>query len=83
MDHAPPDGADTASDPVCGMTVRIAGARNKADHGGHTYYFCSPRCRAKFTAEPLRYLKPAEGAAKIPLIADLVLDDVARVGARA
>ena len=62
MAHAHPPGADTATDPVCGMTVKIAGARNKADHDGHTYYFCSPRCRAKFTAEPLRYLKPAEAA---------------------
>ena len=66
MDHAPPDGADTATDPVCGMTVKIAGARNKADHDGHTYYFCSPRCRAKFTAEPLRYLKPAAAPQAAP-----------------
>ena len=42
----------TAIDPVCGMTVKTADAPNKADHDGHTYYFCSPRCEAKFTAEP-------------------------------
>jgi len=49
----------SATDPVCGMTVKTADAPNKADHDGHTYYFCSPRCFAKFTAEPGRYLKPA------------------------
>jgi Cu+-exporting ATPase len=59
MAHAHPDAADTATDPVCGMAVKIADARNKAQHDGHTYYFCSPRCLGKFTAEPLRYLKPA------------------------
>ena len=49
-----------ATDPVCGMKVAVATARNKAEHAGHTYYFCSQRCLAKFTAEPARYLKPAE-----------------------
>jgi P-type Cu+ transporter len=51
--------SETASDPVCGMKVKVAGATNTAAHDGHTYYFCSPRCRTKFAAEPLRYLKPA------------------------
>jgi Cu+-exporting ATPase len=50
---------DTTTDPVCGMTVKTADAPNKADHDGHTYYFCSPHCLGKFTAEPLRYLMPA------------------------
>ena len=54
--------SDTATDPVCGMKVTIATARNKTEHAGHTYYFCSQRCLGKFTAEPQRYLtpKPAE-----------------------
>ncbi|HSS87309.1 MAG TPA: HAD-IC family P-type ATPase, partial [Reyranella sp.] len=63
MDHTHHHSADTATDPVCGMTVKTADARNKAQHDGHTYYFCSPRCMAKFTAEPLRYLKPAAAPA--------------------
>ena len=42
------------------MKVKVAGARNTATHDGHTYYFCNPKCLQKFTAEPLRYLKPAE-----------------------
>ena len=59
--HAHADGpAKTATDPVCGMTVATAGANRTAVHDGHTYYFCSARCRTKFAAEPERYLKPAE-----------------------
>src|SRR3990167_3621825 len=52
--------AETATDPVCGMKVKIAGAKNTTVHEGHTYYFCNPKCLQKFTAEPDRYLKPAE-----------------------
>ena len=48
------------------MTVKVAEEKNKAQHDGHTYYFCSPRCLGKFTAEPLRYLKPA-GAPAAPV----------------
>ncbi|HEU0115042.1 MAG TPA: XdhC family protein, partial [Thermomicrobiales bacterium] len=33
-----------AIDPVCGMTVTIAGARHKAEHDGRVYYFCCPGC---------------------------------------
>ena len=62
MDHAHSHAAGTAIDPVCGMTVKTADARNKAQHDGHTYYFCSTRCLDKFTAEPLRYLTPAAAA---------------------
>ena len=47
-----------AIDPVCGMSVDPATATPKADHGGHTYYFCGPSCRAKFIANPARYLDP-------------------------
>ena len=69
MDHGHhPHGhaSDTATDPVCGMKVTIAAARNKTEHAGHTYYFCSQRCLGKFTAEPQRYLtpKPAEAMPK-------------------
>ena len=49
-----------ATDPVCGMTVTIEGAKNKTVHDGHPYYFCGARCLAKFQANPLQYLKPAE-----------------------
>src|SRR3569833_2450168 len=52
--------SETAIDPVCGMAVRIAGAKHTAQHHSRTHYFCIPKCLARFTAEPERYLKPAE-----------------------
>ena len=33
--------AGTAVDPVCGMTVKIEGARHTHRHGTRTHYFCS------------------------------------------
>lgn len=51
--------AGTAIDPVCGMTVKIEGARHTQRHGTGTQYFCSARCREKFTADPERYLDAA------------------------
>jgi len=60
----------TAIDPVCGMTVEIATATHQAEHGGQTHYFCGPSCKAKFVANPAKYLtdvKPVE-----PVIAGAV-----------
>src|SRR6516164_8756736 len=47
-----------ARDPVCGMAVDPVTAKHRSDHAGHTYYFCSSRCRERFEAEPARYLTP-------------------------
>jgi len=44
-------------DPVCGMEVRRAVAPS-ADHGGATWYFCAPECRAQFVADPGAWLRP-------------------------
>jgi P-type Cu+ transporter len=60
---------DKAVDPVCGMTVDPAEAQHRCEHAGHTYFFCSRHCRARFEAEPERYLTaasrmPAEPAAE-------------------
>ena len=46
-------------DPVCGMTVDPATAKHRAEHAGHSYFFCSARCRERFTTEPARYLTPS------------------------
>src|SRR6516165_7413064 len=51
-DHA----AGTAVDPVCGMKVDPSTARNKIEHNGKTFYFCSERCRAKFVDDPTKYV---------------------------
>jgi uncharacterized protein len=42
------------TDPVCGMKVDRAKAVT-AEHDGHTYYFCSEHCRARFEADPEAY----------------------------
>jgi len=52
--------AKRAVDPVCGMSVDPAHAGGGSyEHAGRTYYFCNPKCREKFAAEPERYLAPA------------------------
>lgn len=45
-------------DPVCGMMVEVATARHRATHEGRTYYFCNPRCRERFVADPAAFLHP-------------------------
>ena len=50
--------ADFAIDPVCGMKVERAGAKHSAIRGGQRHLFCSAGCRAKFIADPARYLAP-------------------------
>jgi xanthine dehydrogenase accessory factor len=45
----------TESDPVCGMSVEVAGARHTAEHGGRTWYFCGGGCRERFVAAPERF----------------------------
>ena len=39
-----------AADPICGMSVAVAGAQHILEHDGTTYYFCSPGCLRKFQA---------------------------------
>jgi Cu+-exporting ATPase len=49
---------DRVTDPVCGMKIDPAAAKGGSFvHAGETFYFCSPRCKEKFGAEPARYLK--------------------------
>jgi xanthine dehydrogenase accessory factor len=39
-----------AVDPVCGMTVQVAGARHRLERGGQTFYFCCAGCLRTFEA---------------------------------
>ncbi len=48
-----------AVDPVCGMSVAVAGARHTQDVLGVKYYFCCAGCRSTFLADPARYLPKA------------------------
>jgi len=55
---------DKATDPVCGMQVDREQPRGGSlEHGGTTYYFCNPKCRERFAADPGKYLEPAPAAA--------------------
>ncbi len=51
MDAASEQKATLATDPVCGMTVDPATATEKAELGGHIYYFCSAGCKTTFLRE--------------------------------
>src|SRR6266496_6092200 len=57
----PPRPAQPAAgeiDPVCHMTVDPRHAAGTSEYNGHTYYFCSKGCVAKFEADPMRYVEP-------------------------
>lgn len=54
---------DTATDPVCGMTVKKAEAKATFDHKGTTYYFCNEGCKEAFVKDPEKYLQKKEEAA--------------------
>jgi P-type Cu+ transporter len=55
----------TAIDPVCGMKVDPATSPHRLAHRDHAYHFCSAGCRAKFAADPEKYLHGA-GAGPVP-----------------
>jgi len=46
---------EEAIDPICNMTVEIAGARYTAEHEGRRYYFCCAHCQRTFEKDPHRY----------------------------
>ena len=63
-DHHQHD-APAARDPVCGMTVNPQTSKHRFAYRGETFHFCSAGCRAKFAADPAKYLdkgKPQERA---------------------
>jgi P-type Cu+ transporter len=54
--HAPKDTPETASDPVCGMTVTVKDAQHVTEHDDQKYFFCSAGCLEKFRGDPEPYL---------------------------
>jgi Cu+-exporting ATPase len=52
-----------AIDPVCGMKVNPATSKRRFEHAGQMFYFCSARCREKFSANPGVYLRPKQADA--------------------
>jgi P-type Cu+ transporter len=57
--HGAVASAQAETDPVCGMSVDPATTPHRAVHGDRSFYFCSAGCRAKFAADPARWLTPA------------------------
>jgi len=57
-----PQAAREAVDPVCGMSVTVAGARHTAEALGVTYYFCCAGCRTKFLSDTAHYVAAAAKA---------------------
>jgi Cu+-exporting ATPase len=53
-----PSPAERATDPVCGMKVDPQRSAHRHSHRGRDYFFCSAGCRAKFAADPEKYLAP-------------------------
>ncbi len=47
--------AGEAHDPICGMTVAIAGARHTSEVAGRRFYFCCAGCKQTFDRDPARY----------------------------
>jgi Cu+-exporting ATPase len=67
---------ETRIDPVCGMTVKPE-TPHKTKHDGVEYWFCNPKCLAKFRLEPQRYLvTPAAPRAVVPASAVVPVDPV-------
>jgi Cu+-exporting ATPase len=61
MDHAEHNHSHgtagaVSRDPVCGMTVDMAKTPHRTVHEGREIGFCSGGCKAKFEAEPSKYL---------------------------
>ena len=55
----------TSKDPVCGMTVTPQ-SPHRAEFEGRPVYFCGAGCKAKFVADPHKYMHPAPAAAPGP-----------------
>ena len=54
------DATTKVLDPVCGMTIDPAKAAGSSEYRGETIYFCSKGCKAKFDAEPEKYVAKNE-----------------------
>lgn len=51
-----------AIDPICGMSVAIAGARYHSEYEGRDYYFCGVRCKNAFDKAPQDHLAASHPA---------------------
>jgi Cu+-exporting ATPase len=57
----------SARDPVCGMSVNPEAPKGGSwEYQGQRYCFCNPKCLAKFSAEPEKYLAALAGGSPAP-----------------
>ncbi len=59
-----PEGAEVATDPVCGMQVAIKPDTRSRESGGETYHFCSEKCQNSFDTDPYFYTSGHAAEAK-------------------
>lgn len=53
-------------DPVCGMMIDPTTAKGgSVEYKNETFYFCNPKCKDKFQADPQKYLSPKAVAAPL------------------
>lgn len=53
-------------DPVCGMTIDPSTAKGgKSTFEGQDYFFCNPKCKTKFDADPKTYLFKSEAPKEV------------------
>ena len=50
---------ESATDPVCGMTVPLNAGKPVHTHDGADYHFCSQKCHDRFVADPVRFITGA------------------------
>ncbi|MHA1159097.1 MAG: heavy metal translocating P-type ATPase, partial [Alphaproteobacteria bacterium] len=72
--------SETALDPVCGMTVKIEGAKHMTTHEGAHYYFCHAGCRTKFETDPAKYLKSTDPVCGMSVTIDGAKHTLTHVG---
>src|SRR5688572_13657545 len=54
---------ETHIDPVCKMLVTPETAAGEYEHNGIIYYFCNPRCKARFASDPGSFLSEPSAVA--------------------
>ena len=47
------------------MKVKPEAAKGRSEYQGKTYYFCSVKCKTKFDADPISFLKPQSAPKKV------------------
>ncbi|MBT1174046.1 HAD-IC family P-type ATPase [Bifidobacterium sp. LC6] len=57
MHHNAPMDGETATDPVCGMTVSVNADAITREYEGKTYYFCGEHCANNFAKAPQIFLE--------------------------